>query len=89
MGLGLIMKTNTTYPKYYNVDNIPIILTLTGNTILGRVANGKPYPIGKAIVEGFIISKAEYIKLAKSLYSIEPIKGDEDFEIKKINVNTK
>lgn len=51
------------YPQYYNVDDAPVILELEGDKIVGRLANGKPYPVGKAIVEGFEITKEEYDEL--------------------------
>ena len=57
------------YPVYYNVDDIPVVLELENNIVIGKTANGSPYQIGKAIVEGYKITKAKYIKLAKDLYN--------------------
>lgn len=62
---------NTDYPQYYNVDDVPVMLKLDGESVVGVTANGKPYPIGKAIVDGYRITKGEYAKLAKELYGVE------------------
>ncbi len=59
---------NIKYPIYYNVDDVPVIIEEDGNDAVGKCANGKPYPIGKAVVDGYEITKAEYVKLAKDLY---------------------
>lgn len=61
---------NIKYPRYYNVDDVPVILELENNMVVGKIANGKPYQIGKAIVESHKITKAKYIKLAKDLYEL-------------------
>ena len=57
-----------TYPQYYDVDDIPVVLKLDGEDVIGLCANGSPYPIGKAIVLGNPISKTEYLKLAEAVY---------------------
>jgi len=59
------------YPLYYEVDDVPIILEEDGNDVVGHCANGQPYPIGKAIVEGHQVTRTEYNKLTKKLYGIE------------------
>jgi hypothetical protein len=59
------------YPVYYEVDDIPVVLELDGDDVVGKSANGKPYAIGKAIVNGRVISKKEYKALAKELYDID------------------
>lgn len=56
------------YPQYYNVDDVPVTLELDGEEVIGKIANGKPYQVGKAITEGFKITKEEYITLGKELY---------------------
>lgn len=56
------------YPQYYDVNDIPVVLKLDGDDVVGKSANGMPYSIGKAIIEGINISKAEYDKMAKDLY---------------------
>lgn len=56
------------YPIYYNVDDVPVVLELEGDKVIGKVGNGKLYPIGKAIVEGYEITKAEFDRLRKELY---------------------
>lgn len=65
-------KFKLTYPAYFDVDDVPVKLELIGKgeneEVVGSLANGKPYPIGKAIVDGFKITKKEYDKLAKALY---------------------
>lgn len=48
------------YPLYYNVDDVPIIIELDGDEVIGKVGNGMPYPIGKAVVDGYKITKKEY-----------------------------
>lgn len=58
------MKVN--YPQYYNVDDVPVILELEGDEVVGKIANGKPYPVGKAIVEGFGITENEYLRLCEN-----------------------
>lgn len=63
-----MINKNITYPIYYNVDDIPIKIALVGDEVFGLCANGKPYPIGKAVVDGFEISEEEYTRLAKNLY---------------------
>lgn len=60
---------NTNYPQYYNVDDVPVVLELEGEEIVGKVANGRSYSVGKAIVEGFKITKKEYLHLINTLYS--------------------
>lgn len=60
------MRAN--YPQYYNVDDVPVILELEGDEVVGKIANGKPYPVGKAIVEGLTITKNDFDKLVKILY---------------------
>lgn len=62
------MPSQNDYPQYYNVDDVPVVLELDGDEVVGKCANGMPHPIGKAIVEGFEISKEEYKKLADELY---------------------
>lgn len=66
------MAKEIKYPKYFNVDDVPVKLEVIGKgkdaEVVGRIANGKPYAIGKAIVDGFEITKKEYDKLAKDLY---------------------
>jgi hypothetical protein len=59
-----------TYPQYYNVDDVPVVLEEDGDYVVGKVANGRPYPIGKAMVDGYQITKEEYTRLAKQLYDI-------------------
>jgi hypothetical protein len=59
-----------TYPQYYNIDDVPVVLEEDGDYVVGKVANGRPYPIGKAIVDGYQITKEEYARLAKQLYDI-------------------
>ncbi len=56
------------YPRYYNVDDVPVIIELDGEDVVGKCGNGKPYPIGKAYAVGYEITKEKYIKLAKKLY---------------------
>jgi len=63
------------YPLYYNVDNVPIVLLLKGETVVGKIANGRDYPIGKAIVDGYEIARDEYVALSKALYNYEPKVG--------------
>ncbi|OGD95497.1 hypothetical protein A3F57_03115 [Candidatus Roizmanbacteria bacterium RIFCSPHIGHO2_12_FULL_36_11] len=65
------MKKNPTYPKYYNVDDIPIIIELEGDEVAGYSGNGQPYPLGKAVIDGHEISRAEYLKLRKELYNLD------------------
>ena len=59
---------NIKYPIYYNVDDIPVIIAEYGHEVYGQCANGRPYPIGKAIVDGFEISEGEYKKLQQNIY---------------------
>lgn len=62
-------KTKQEYPQYYNVDDVPVVLELDkDDKVVGKIANGKPYAIGKAIVDGYQITKKEYDALAKQLY---------------------
>lgn len=56
------------YPGYYDVNDIPVVLELIGDIVVGKSANGMPYGIGKAIVNGYLITKTEYIKMAQNLY---------------------
>lgn len=65
---------NIKYPRYYNVDDVPVIIELDGDDVVGKSANGKPYAIGKAIVDGFEITEKEYKALAKELYGLKPVK---------------
>lgn len=61
------------YPRYYNVDDIPVIIELDGEEVVGKSGNGQPYPIGKAYVDGYEITKKEYEVLVKKLYRRKPI----------------
>lgn len=56
------------YPIYYKVDDLPVMLSVENNEVVGQTGNGKLYPVGKAIVEGIKINKSEYLKLVKNLY---------------------
>lgn len=56
------------YPQYYEVNDIPVILELEGEEVVGKSANGMPYPIGKIFVTGYKITREEYVKMAKKLY---------------------
>lgn len=56
------------YPKYYNVDDIPVVLMRKGNDIVAICANSKPTSIGRTIVNGFLITESEYNRLAKRIY---------------------
>ena len=33
------------YPRYYNVDDVPVVIELDGEDVVGKCGNGKPYPI--------------------------------------------
>jgi len=55
----VIMK----YPLYYLIDDIPIALIIEKGMVVGRAMNGRLFPIGKAIVEGYQITNDEYLKL--------------------------
>ena len=70
------MKNLLKLPRYYNVDDIPVIIRLDGKDVVGLCANGKPYAIGKAIVLGYPISKKEYLELAKASYTVELVTED-------------
>lgn len=59
------------YPMYYSVNELPVMLNIENNEVVGRAGNGKLYPIGKTIVEGYKIKKEEYMMLIKSLYSYQ------------------
>lgn len=59
---------NIKYPSYYNVDDVPVVLELEGDEVVGKIVNGKPFPVGKAIVEGYRITKDEYFRLAEDLH---------------------
>ncbi len=63
------MKDIISYPCYYDVGDIPVILTKVKKMVIGRCANGRPFPIGKAFVEGVPITKKEYLEMAKALYT--------------------
>jgi malate/lactate dehydrogenase len=60
------------YPKYYNVDDIPVVLELVKEgdkeIVKGKCGNGQPYAIGKAMVDGNPITKDEYEQLSVELY---------------------
>lgn len=66
------MTEINTYPKYYIVDDIPVVLEEIQQgeetIIAGRCANGQPYQIGKAIVDGNEVTKKEYESAATELY---------------------
>lgn len=62
------------YPKYYDVNDVPVVLELVGD-VVGKSANGMPYGIGKAIVDGYLITETEYIKMAQDLYGKNFIAG--------------
>lgn len=63
------------YPRYYEVNDIPVVIMLDGEDVVGKSANGMPYPIGKTYVLGHEISRDEYVKLAKTLYMHGPVVG--------------
>lgn len=56
------------YPRYYNVNDVSVVLELVEDDVVGKSANGMPYGIGKAIVDGYLITKTKYIKMAQDLY---------------------
>lgn len=62
------MIKNLQYPLYYNVDDIPVVLELDGDYVVGKSGNSKLYPIGKAVVDGYKITEKEYMVLQKTLY---------------------
>ena len=63
------------YPRYYNVDDVPIVILLERDEVVGKIANGQPYPPGKAVVDGYQIPRQEYVALSKALYNYEPKVG--------------
>ena len=63
------------YPLYYNVDDVPIVILLEGEEVVGKIANSMDYPIGKAVVDGYQITRQEYVALSKALYEYEPKVG--------------
>lgn len=55
------------FPRYFNVDGLPVILVLEGDIVSGFTASGKPYGIGKVLSEGIEVSESEYNKLVSYL----------------------
>lgn len=64
------------YPQYYCVDfDIFIKLVKEGNEVTGYNHLGNPYSIGKAIVHGQRITKAQYEKGIRDYLKNEKQKG--------------
>jgi hypothetical protein len=57
---------NRPWPRFFEVDNVPVRLDLEGDTVVGSTGFGKPYAPAKALVEGFEISEEEFKRLAKA-----------------------
>lgn len=71
------------FPKYFDVDDIPVKLYLNpkDNKVYAVNDLGNPADMGKAIVEGRKISRAEFIRFAKAraieLGITRPVEGDQ------------
>ncbi len=64
-----LMIIKIKYPIYYSVNDLPVVLNIEKQEVVGRTGNGVPYPVGKTIVEGYKIKKGEFLKLTRNLYS--------------------
>jgi len=58
------------YPAYFNLDDVPIALELEGDKVVCKIANGKPFPVGKAIVGDYRITKIEVGRLPMNYYPV-------------------
>jgi len=55
---------DTEYPKYYEVDDLPIMIDLEGDEVTGYTWSGHAYPPMKAMAEGRQIAKEVYEEAA-------------------------
>lgn len=70
------MSNKPKYPEYYCIDfDIFVKLVKKGSKIAGYNHLGNPYPIGKAIVDGQRITKAQYEKGVRDYLKNEKEKG--------------
>ena len=70
------MRNKSKYPEYYCIDfDIFVKLVKKGNKIYGYNHLGNPYPVGKAIVDGRRITKAQYGNGVKDYLKGEKDKG--------------
>lgn len=62
------MKQDPKYPKFYEVDDVPIRVDLDAKTneVSGKTWSGHPYPPFKALSEGSEINEAAYIEASKA-----------------------
>lgn len=57
---------NNKYPRYFEVDDIYVVLDLDGDDVVAYTYGGRPYGIGKAIIEGREITQDEYKKAVRT-----------------------
>lgn len=62
------------FPKYYDVNDTPVVAYKVGNDVATKSANGIPFSIGKTLTEGYPISKSEYTEMAEALYGANVFK---------------
>ena len=56
---------NKIYPRFFEVDDIYVVLELEDGLIEAHTHGGRPYSIGKTLTEGGEISKYTYLMATK------------------------